>query len=237
MKIEFKSSEVLILLAASVMSLLANLPDEIRGNLVDKRMLLSALTALVIVAMFRYLQMFLLLVITILAIGANLPADLADALGVSQTVLMISLGALISVALLNRVVKLLPTTDSEAPVEDSVDERLVMLDAISRGDQLTLHRMLVMNSSPNFFYNGTTPLHLAAENGYPEIVQLLIKYGADYRKKNAAGLTALEVALTKKKFIKSTEAARGVGNSIPANFGQNETRRGDAEMWQKQHAR
>jgi hypothetical protein len=229
-KIQFKTSEVLILLAASVMSLLANLPDDILGNIIDRRMLLGALISLIVVAMFRYLQMFLLILITILAVGANLPAELASSLGISQTALLVSLGALILAALLNRKVKLLPT-EAETPFEERHD----MFEAIAKGDQATLHRMLVMNVNVNFTHNGTTPLHLAAEKGYPDIVQLLIKYGADYRKKNAEGLTALEIALAKKKFIKTTEILHSMGKSSSAIFGQNETRRGDAEMWQTQH--
>jgi hypothetical protein len=229
-KIQFKTSEVLILLAASVMSLLANLPDDILGNTIDRRILLGALISLIVVAMFRYLQMFLLILITILAVGANLPADLAAAMGVSPPVLLVALGVLISAALLNRKVKLLPTE-----AETSFDERQDMLEAIAKGDQAALHRMLVMNANVNFTHKGTTPLHLAAEKGYPDIVQLLIKYGADYRKKNADGLTALEIALAKKKFIKTTEILHSAGKSNSANFGQNETRRGEAEMWQAQH--
>jgi ankyrin repeat protein len=94
-----------------------------------------------------------------------------------------------------------------------------------------------MNVNVNFFDNGTTPLHLAAEKGYPEIVQLLINYGADFRKKNAQGKTALEIALEKKKFILTTEilhtATAGKPNAgVP---GQAEPRRVDAELWNRQH--
>lgn len=234
MKIQFKSSEVLILLAASVMSLLANLPDAVLGNIVDRKMLLIGLTAMIVVAMFRYLQIFLLLVISILAIGANLPEELATTLGVSPMVFLISLGTLISLALLNRVVKFLPT-DPNAASREIMDEREALLSAIARGDQLTLQRMLVMNAEVNFTLNGTTPLHLAAEKGYPEMVRILISHGADYRKKNAQGLTALEIALAKKKFIQTTEILHSAGKSNSADFGQHETRRFDSEMWQKQH--
>ena len=116
MKIQFKTSEVVILLAASLMSFLANMPDSWLGNVVDKKVILAALTVLVIVAMFRYLQFLLLATIAILAIGANLPAELATSLGISQLVLLVSLGALIAIALLNRAVKLLPV---DTAVEDA----------------------------------------------------------------------------------------------------------------------
>jgi hypothetical protein len=233
-KIEFKTQEIFLLLAASVMSLLANLPDELRGNLVDRKYLLSALVALVVVALFRYLQIYLLMLISILAIGANLPSELAAKLGISQIAMLVSLGALIAMALLNRAVKLLPV-DPNAAVKESIDSRQAMLEAIARGDHAAVHRLLVMNVNPNFFVNGTTPLHLAAEKGYPEIVQLLINYRADFRKKNAAGKTALEIALDKKKFVQTTEILHRVGNPYNGSAGQSETRRGDAEMWQRQH--
>lgn len=234
MNIQFKTSEILILLAAAVMSLLANLPEAYATNLIDKRALLIGLGGMIVVAMFRYLQIFLLLVITILAIGANLPQELASGLGVSQPALLVSLLVLISMALLNRFLQFMPT-GIQLSSGEVVDERDAMMDAIARGDQALVHRMLVMNASPNFTYNGMTPLHFAAERGYPEIVRLLISFGADYRKKNAEGLTALEIALAKKKFIQTTEILHSAGRPNSPNFGQNETRRLDADMWHKQH--
>ncbi len=234
MRIEFKTSEVLILLAAAVMSLLANLPDSYVSNIIDQKMLLAALAALVVVALFRYLQMFLLVLISILAIGVNLPQDLAAALGISQMALMISLGILIAVALLNRAVKVLPVV-SEASYTGANDMRDDIMAAIVKGDQVALHRLLTMNAKVNFIHNGTTPLHMAAERGYPDMVRLLIKYGADFRKKNSEGKTALEIALAKKKFIQTTEILHDVSKPYFANSSKGKARRGDAEIWQKQH--
>jgi hypothetical protein len=232
--IQVKSSELIILIAASAMSLLANLPEDMLGNLVDKKMLLIALTGLIVVAMFRYLQMFLLLLITILAIGANLPSELASALGISKMALIVSLGALIVAALLNRVVRVLPM-GSDTSSNESLDERQAMFEAIAKGDQVTLHRMLVMNVDVNFTQDGSTPLHLAAEKGYPDIVRLLINFGADFRKKNAEGKTALEIALSKKKFVRTTEILHSASKPYFGASGQEESRRVDAEMWQRQH--
>ena len=107
--------------------------------------------------------------------------------------------------------------------------------AIAKGDQVTLHRMLTMNVNVNFSLNGTTPLHLAAEKGYPDIVRLLIKYGADFRKKNAQGKTALEIALDKKKFIQTTEILHNASKPYFANATSGETRRADAEIWHNNH--
>lgn len=234
MKIQVRSCEILILLAASVMSFLANLPDHMLGDLVDRRALLAALIALVVVAMFRYLQVLLLLTISILAIGANLPTEMASALGISKLALLISLGSLIGIALLNRVVKLLPTED-DASFTDIADARQAMLEAIAKGDRATLQRLLVMHTDVNFTLDGTTPLHLAAEKGYPDMVRTLIGYGADYRIKNALGKTPLEVAQGKKKFVKTEEILHSAGTPYFAKLGLEETRRADADIWQKQH--
>lgn len=244
MKIQFKTSEVVILLVASLMSFLANMPDAWLGNVVDKKVILAALTVLVIVAMFRYLQFLLLATITILAIGANLPAELATSLGISQLALLVALGALIAIALLNRAVKLLPTGTAAQDAEshelephdtESFNGRAAMMAAIAKGDQATVLRLLVMNESVNFTANGTTPLHLAAEKGYPDIVRILISHGADFRIKNAEGMTALEVALAKKKFVKTQEILHTVSKPYFAEIDQSETRRTDSDIWQKQH--
>lgn len=234
MKLNFKTNEVIILLAASVLSFLANVPDSILGNLVDKKIVLVALIALVVVAMFRYLQMLLLLTISILAIGANLPAEMASELGISQVALLASLAVLVTITLANRVLNWLPT-EKDTPACESGDVRQAMLAAIANGDQVVLQRLLLVNPSVNFTLNGTTPLHLAAEKGFPDIVRLLIGYGADFRKKNAYGKTPLEVALARTKFIETEDILFNSNRTYAATSDRAEPRRVDTEIWQKQH--
>lgn len=233
-KMNFKTSEVIILLAASVMSFLANVPDSILGNLVDKKIVLVALTTLVVVAMFRYLQMLLLLTISILAIGANLPEDMASALGISQMALLISLGVLVAITLANRVLNWLPT-EKDATKSGTGDVRQNILAAIAKGDRAALQSLLLTNPAVNFTLNGTTPLHLAAEKGYPDIVRLLIGHGADFRKKNEYGKTPLEVALARTKFIQTEDILFNSNRTYAVTSDRLESRRTDMEIWQKQH--
>ncbi len=235
MKIEIKSSELLILIAASVMSFIANLPESYLSDLVDRRMLLSALTALIVVAMFRYLQMTLLLAISILAIGANLPEELASRLEVSQLALIVCLGALIAIALLNRVYKLLPVHKEEDHSIAIADGRQEILTAITKGNVPAIHRLLVMNIDVNFSVDGMTPLHLAAQKGYPDIVRLLITHGADYRKRNAEGKTALEIAQSKKKFFQTEEILANVDRPTTHVTYSREPNRKDTDIWQGQY--
>jgi len=204
------------------MSFLANIPDSILGNLVDRKILLVALAAMIVVAMFRYLQMLLLLTISILAVGANLPAEMAAMLGISQLALLVSLAVLVAITLLNRYMNWLPT-EKESLSPEAGDVRQAMLAAIAKGEKAVVQRLLAMNSNVNFTLNGTTPLHLAAEKGYPEIVQLLVAYGADFRKENAEGKTPLDVALSKMKFIQTEEILINANNAYGAIYKRAET--------------
>lgn len=184
MNIHFKYSELFVLLAASTMSFLANLPDNVLGGLVDRRALVASLVAVVVVAMFRYLQMMLLMTICILAIGANLPAELALQLGISQPALLVSLGILVAMTLVNRATRLLPM-GTETAGELIIDTRRALLAAIEERDVAAVQRMLAKGLNVNFVQDGMIPLHLASEKGYTEIVELLISRGAVFQVKNA----------------------------------------------------
>jgi ankyrin repeat protein len=110
-----------------------------------------------------------------------------------------------------------------------------MLEAIAKGDQATLIQLLALNESVNFTQGGTTPLHLAAEKGYPDIMRMLIRHGADYRIKNAQGKTALEVALSKKKFIDTTEGLQFENIPYVPVASNSENRRVDDALWRNQY--
>lgn len=213
-KLHVTKKELVVLIAVSLMSFLANLPEGVAGNLISRKTLLATLVAVVVIAMFRYLQVLLLAIISILAIGANLPRELAENLGVSQTAMIVSLALLVAITLLNRVLHVLPVSAEslETPDEDDTldlspaSARQRLLDAIAHGDIATVRKLLAMDTTLiNFTLNGTTPLHLATEKGYSSIVKLLIDHGADLLAQNAEGSTPLDVALALKKFAKTTE--------------------------------
>ncbi len=211
-RFEFKKQELFVLIAVSAISFIANLPEGITGNLVNRKLLLGTLVAVVVVAMFRYLQVLLLAIISILAVGANLPHELAHNLGVSQVALIICLAVLVVITVANRVFNLLPTSvepleipDDEEALEEASGPREQMLRAIAHGDISALRRLIAMDTPINFMLNGTTPLHLATEKGYSRIVQLLIDHGANLLALNSKDMTPLDVALAIKKYAKTTE--------------------------------
>ncbi len=197
MKVQAKFSEVVMLFIVIVLSIAANLSDRYEiGNLVSRKMLLIVLTTTIVIALFHYLRLMLFITIAALAIGANLPDQIATTLGVSPLVMLVSLGLLISVSLVSYVFKLLPT-GIEEPKINTVESRKSVLTAVTKGDLVNLHRLLKINTEINFSEDGTMPVFIAAENGYADVMQILVHNGAKFRVKNADGKTPMDIALAK----------------------------------------
>jgi hypothetical protein len=201
-----KNKEVVLLTIISLMSFTANLPLETLQHFIDQRMLLVTLGTSVIIAMFQYVQMLLSTVMFVSSVGANLPPEVASEVGIHPPVLTATLAVIVLIALFNRFYKLLPTGIASKNTEkiDTEDSRLSVLSVISKGNQIGLLQLLETHVEINFVHDNTSPIYLAAEKGYSDIVQILIQYGADFRVRNAAGLMPIDIALAK-KFIRTTE--------------------------------
>ncbi len=214
---KFQKIEWVALAIVMIMVVAANLPEDLRGHLFDRKLVLFTLVSVTVIAMFRYVQYLLLAIISILAFGANLPQHIAADLGISQPVLLVALGALIAITLLNRKYKLLATNRGEEEQAEEPDEddtlrldqtgsRQLMMVSIAKGDIATVRKLIAARKDTiNFTLNGTTPLHLATEKGYSSIVELLIENGADVLAMNAAGQTPLDAALAVKKYARTTD--------------------------------
>ena len=53
-------------------------------------------------------------------------------------------------------------------------------------------------------FENQTPLHLAAEEGYPDMAEVLLDHGADVNAANAGGDTPLHLSLKKELMFKSS---------------------------------
>ena len=211
MQFNIKSSELWLLIIVSLMALGANLPAEMIGNLVDRNLLLIALTVTVFVSLFRYLKLMLFLTVSVLAIGANLPDQLASQLGISRTAMIVASGLLVAMSLMYKLYyqrKQEGETSEEHEFEstmevpvagshlrDTIDSRFSVLSAISTGDFAALHQLLISDVEVNFSQEGHIPLFLAIEKGNVDLVLLLLIHGAKLRIKNHHGLTPTEFAL------------------------------------------
>lgn len=194
MKIEFKLKEVIMLAIVLLLSIAANLPESFIGQYVGKDILLSALAAVIIIALFRYLRWMLFLIVTVLAVGANLPEQLATVVNVEPVVMIATLVVLVLISLLNHIFKLLPT-DAAVKRTDSSQSRKAVLEAVKTGNLNKLKRLLKMNVEVNFLQDGTSPAHIVAEQGNNEMMQALLDYGVNLNVTNKDGLTPMELAL------------------------------------------
>jgi class 3 adenylate cyclase len=156
----------------------------------------------VFISLFRYLRLMLFLTVSILAIGANLPDQLAAQLGISQLAMIVASGVLVLVSLLYKLYQLRPPEKSwnlsEETVctrHDTINSRNDVIAAIVNGNFSALHGLLLADVEINFSQSGHVPLFLAIEKGYTDIVLLLLFYGAKIRVRNKEGKTPLEFAL------------------------------------------
>lgn len=196
MNVQIKMSEVVLLVIVILLSLAANLPEQYLGTLIDRNLLLIALTGVIVVSLFRYLRLLLFLAVVALAVGANLPEQLSDSLGVSPVVMLGFLVLLVLISMVNYSFKLLPQ-ETDKHMHDSEESRHAVISAITKGDLTKLHWLLSKNVEINFSQNGVSPVVLAAEKGYTDIMQVLINHGADLHVQNAEGKTPMEIALAK----------------------------------------
>jgi len=194
MKIELKLNEVIMLSIVLLLSITANLPDNLIGSYINKDILLSVLAAVIILALFRYLRWMLFLIVTILAIGANLPEQLAAVVNVDPIVMVATLVVLVLISLLNHIFKLLPT-EAVAKRSDSSQSRKAVLEAVTTGNLNKLKHLLQMNVEVNFLQDGTSPAHIVAEQGNNELMRALLDYGVNLNVINKDGLTPMEIAL------------------------------------------
>jgi hypothetical protein len=195
------TQEIFLLALVAMASIAANLPPDLLESAGLKPGFLVALLGfLVVLALFLYLRFFFFLLYVLLAIGANVPAQWAEALGISQLPLLITLIAMVGLSLLNYSVKLLPSGLEGAVVEHkkSTEGTKALLTAIERGNTQQVVQILKMGIDPNVAgESGLTPLMQAAQFGYGEMVEALLTAGADPALTNPKGQTARDMAFRK----------------------------------------
>lgn len=195
MKIQAKNGELFLLTVVILLSAAANMPEQMLGGLVDKKFLLIALGGIVVISLFNYLDLLLFLCVVALAVGANLPGQLTESLGISPAIMLGFLVLLVLISIMNTAFKKY-SIGKGTQIHDSEDSRKSVLAAISKGDLTKLNWLLNNKVEINFTEDGVSPVILAAEKGYTDIMQLLINHGVDLNVMNADGKTPIEVAIT-----------------------------------------
>ncbi len=188
----------------TIAAVLANLPQEyVEETLgVSHNTLIAVLAISVILGMFMYLKFFFFLAVVVLIAGANMPEQIAeginDATGltISKIPIILALVVMVGVALINYVVKLVPTGLEPKPKERSPEGIRAIFYAVEKNNLVYAQKVLSMNFDPNLHHeNGYTALAYAAAKGNPQMVELLLRNGADPSLVTKEGDTPVELAL------------------------------------------
>jgi hypothetical protein len=189
--------EVALFSLIALTAILANLPQDYARQLgIQHDYLYAALVGAVVIGLFLYLKFFFFFAVVLLIMGANLPEQVAEGLGVSKIPLILALLTMIGISLINYVVKLMPTGLEPKPREKSPEGVRALLYAIDKNNVAYGQRVLAMNLDPNLHHeNGHTPLAYAALKGSPQMVEMLLRNGADPALTTREGETPVELAL------------------------------------------
>ena len=197
MTLHAKTKEWALVTLISLTAVLANLPQDMLDDWgVNPDHLIAILAIAVFISLFFYLKFTFFLMFIALAAGGNMPAQIADKLGISNVPLILALAAMVGISLINYVIGLLPTGLEEKPKEKSAEGVKTLFYAIEKGNLVYAQKILSMNFDPNLLAdNGYTPLMYASARGNAQMVELLIRNGADVTIMSKDGDTALELAL------------------------------------------
>lgn len=181
-----------LLTLVGLMALIANLPHAALESIgIERGVVMAILGLVVVLALFLYVRFFFFLLYTLLAVGANLPEQWAEALHISQGPLLLTLISMVCVSLLNYAIKLLPSGLEPKQKKKNPEAIQVLLNAIDRGNPSYIRSVLSMDFDVNLVGNaGLTPLMRAAQRGDDVIVDLLLRYDADPGLTGAGGSPA-----------------------------------------------
>jgi ankyrin repeat protein len=181
----------------SLATVFALLPPDIAEQLSINRAYVAAILGiLLVIALFLYLKFAFFIMVAVLVIGANVTDNWSDTLGISKVPLIIALIAMVGISLINYVVSILPTGLEPKPREKSPEGIKAMFYAIEKDNLVYAQKVLSMNFDPNLLNdNGYTPLQYAAMRGHAQMVELLIRNGANVGILSKDGESAVELAL------------------------------------------
>ena len=187
------------------MALVANLPHAVLDRIgIEQGLLMAMLGLMVVFALFLYVRFFFFLIYFLLAVGANLPEQWAQSLGISQTPMLIALIAMVALSVLNYTAKALPTGLEPKKRKENPEATQMLIDAIDKRNLSYFKTLLSMDFDLDLNGpEGMTPLMKAAQKGEFKMVQMLIRRGASALPESAAG-RASDVAL-KNNFPKIAE--------------------------------
>ena len=193
---------------------------------IDRGYVAAILGIVLVIALFLYLKFAFFIMVALLVIGANVTDSWSETLGISKLPLVIALIAMVGISLINYVVSILPTGLEPKPRQKSPEGIKAMFYAIEKDNLVYAQRVLAMNFDPNLLSdNGYTPLQYAAMRGNAQMVELLLRNGANVAQLSKDGESAVELALK----LGHGEAADVLKKARQETIAQEETARAEAK--------
>ena len=141
--------------------------------------------------------MALVVVTSLLAIGANIPSKMAEEFGIQQDILLLTLLVLVTVPVVNKFLKMIPTGDESRYISRSSNGLRMLFSAIGHNKTPLVKNLVDAGVNINGrTVTGMTPLMAAARLGNEKIAECLIVAGARLNDRDNRGRTALLFAET-----------------------------------------
>ena len=193
---------------------------------IDRGYVAAILGIVLVIALFLYLKFAFFIMVALLVIGANVTDSWSETLGISKLPLVIALIAMVGISLINYVVSILPTGLEPKPRQKSPEGIKAMFYAIEKDNLVYAQKVLAMNFDPNLLSdNGYTPLQYAAMRGNAQMVELLLRNGANVAQLSKDGESAVELALK----LGHSEAAEVLKKARQEMITQDQTAKAEAK--------
>jgi len=194
---KYSRTEWLIIISVFGLCVAANLPAELQSVApVTPAALQIILCVLVVFALVRYVPLPIVITFGMLLVGSGVPWILDDHFQVGYWVFLAIIAFML---LLSLGYHTLNAKDKDTPSNAGESQNVqALFRVVERGNLAWTYRLIAMGADVNVRNDaGQTPLMLAAEKGYADMVQVLIQHSANPKLVNNQGESALTIALMK----------------------------------------
>jgi len=193
----YSRAEWLLIASVFGLSVAANLPAELQALVpVTPAALQVILCVLLIFALVRYVPLPVVIAFSMLLVGSGVPWILDDHLQVGYWVFLFAIAFMLVLSLGYRT---LNAKDPDTPSNGGASQNVqALFRVVRRGNLAWTYRLIAMGADVNVRdETGRTPLMIATEKGYADMVQILIQHGANPKLVNNRDESALTIALMK----------------------------------------
>jgi len=154
------------------------------------------LCVLLVFALVRYVPLPIVIAFSMLLVGSGVPWMLDSHFQLGYWVFMAIIAIMLLLSLAYRVIN---AKDQDTPSNGGAPQNVkALFRVVERGNIAWTYRLIAMGADVNVRNDaGQTPLMLAAEKGYADMVQVLLQNGANPKLANNQGESALTIALMK----------------------------------------